>query len=115
VAVKMLEKLGWRVDVSGTGREGLDLVHQLPYDVILVDCSMPIMNGYEFSRAVRALNIAAKSTPIICLSANAMPGHREECLDAGMNDFVSKPISLVELQRSLDRWTLGDEARRLAS
>jgi signal transduction histidine kinase/CheY-like chemotaxis protein len=111
VAVKMLEKLGWRVDVAGNGREGLDLVRQLPYDVILLDCRMPFMNGFEFARAVRQMKKPISATPIIGVSADAMPGQRQECLDAGMDDFLSKPVILADLRRGLERVAPAGAAR----
>jgi CheY-like chemotaxis protein len=111
VAVKMLEKLGWRVDVSGNGREALDLVRQLPYDVILLDCRMPYMNGFEFARAVRQMEKPISATPIVGVSASAMPGQRQECLDAGMDDFISKPVVLIDLRRCLERVAPADAAR----
>jgi two-component system, sensor histidine kinase and response regulator len=112
VAVKMLEKMGWRVDVSGNGREALDLVQQLPYDVILLDCRMPVMNGFEFARAVRRLDKPTSATPIVGVSASAMPNQRQDCLDAGMDDFISKPVMLADLRRCLERVAPAD-ARQL--
>jgi len=103
VAVKMLEKLGWRVDVSGNGKEGLELVRQLPYDVILLDCRMPVMNGFEFARAVRQLDKPTSATPIVGVSASAMPNQRQDSLDAGMDDFISKPVMMADLRRCLER------------
>jgi signal transduction histidine kinase/DNA-binding response OmpR family regulator len=103
VAVKMLEKLGWRVDVSGNGKEALELMCQLPYDVILLDCRMPVMNGFEFARAVRQLPKPASATPIVGVSASAMANQRQDCLDAGMDDFLSKPVMMADLRRCLDR------------
>jgi len=114
VAVKMLEKLGWRVDVSGNGREALDLVRQLPYDIILLDCRMPFMNGFEFARAVRQMDKPVSATPIVGVSASAMPGQRQECLDAGMDDFISKPVMMADLRRCLERVAPAD-AGRIAS
>jgi signal transduction histidine kinase/DNA-binding response OmpR family regulator len=111
VAVKMLEKLGWRVDVSGNGREALELVRQLPYDIILLDCRMPFMNGFEFARAVRRLEKPISATPIVGVSASAMPGQRQECLDAGMDDFLSKPVIMADLRRCLERVAPADAAR----
>jgi two-component system, sensor histidine kinase and response regulator len=111
VAVKMLEKHGWRVDVAGNGREGLDLVRQLPYDVILLDCRMPFMNGFEFARAVRQMEKPISATPIVGVSASAMPGQRQECLDAGMDDFLSKPVIMADLRRCLERVAPADAAR----
>jgi signal transduction histidine kinase/CheY-like chemotaxis protein len=114
VAVKMLEKLGWRVDVSGNGREALELLRQLPYDVILLDCRMPFMNGFEVARAVRQMQKPISSTPIVGVSASAMPGQRQECLDAGMDDFLSKPVIMADLRRCLERVAPAD-AGRIAS
>ena len=111
VAVKMLEKLGWRVDVAGNGREGLDLVSQLPYDIILLDCRMPFMNGFEFARGVRQMDKPISATPIVGVSASAMPGQRQECLDAGMDDFLSKPVIMADLRRCLERVAPVDAAR----
>ena len=111
VAVKMLERLGWRVDVSGNGREALELVRQLPYDVILLDCRMPFMNGFEFARAVRQMEKPISATPIVGVSASAMPGQRQECLDAGMDDFLSKPVIMADLRRCLERVAPADAAR----
>ena len=68
VAVKLLEKLGWSVDVSGNGKDALDLMRQLPYDVILLDCVMPIMDGFEFARAVRQMEKPFSATPIVGVS-----------------------------------------------
>jgi two-component system sensor histidine kinase/response regulator len=112
VAVKMLERMGWRVDVSANGHEALDLVRQLPYDVILLDCRMPVMNGFEFARAVRQMDKPTSATPIVGVSASAMPNQRQDCLDAGMDDFISKPVMLAELRRCLERVAPAD-ARRL--
>jgi len=114
VAVKMLEKLGWRVDVSANGHEALDLVGQLPYDVILLDCRMPFMNGLEFARAVRQMDKPLSATPIVGVSASAMPEQRQECLEAGMDDFLSKPVIMAELRHCLDRVAPAD-AGRIAS
>ena len=111
VAVKMLEKSGWRVDVSGNGREALDLVRQLPYDVILLDCRMPFMNGFEFARAVRQMDKPISATPIVGVSASAMPGQRQACLDAGMDDFLSKPVIMADLRRCLERVAPPDASR----
>jgi CheY-like chemotaxis protein len=102
------------VDVSGNGREALDLVRQLPYDVILLDCRMPFMNGFEFARAVRQMTKPISGTPIVGVSASAMPGQRQECLDSGMDDFISKPIVLADLRRCLERVAPAD-AGRIAS
>jgi signal transduction histidine kinase/DNA-binding response OmpR family regulator len=102
VAARMLERLGWRVDIAGNGREALALVSRLPYDVVLCDCHMPEMDGYEFARTVRRLGTPASVTPIIAISADAMPRQRQDCLDAGMDDFLAKPIDYAQLRTCLD-------------
>ena len=104
VAARLLEKRGWRVDVAGHGRDALHLVRYVPYDLILMDCRMPEMDGYECTKAIRRLEGAANRTPIIAVSADAMQGHRQTCLDAGMDDFLSKPIIVAELDEMLARW-----------
>ena len=70
---------------------------QLPYDVILLDCRMPFMNGFEFARAVRQMDKPISATPIVGVSASAMPSQRQDCLDAGMDDFISKPLMMADL------------------
>ena len=101
VAVKLLEKLGWSVDVSGSGKGALDLMRQLPYDVILLDCVMPIMDGFEFARTVRQMEKPLSATPIVGVSG--IPERRQNCLEAGMDDFISKPMMMADLRRCLDR------------
>ena len=106
VAVRMLEKLGCRIDVAANGREAVELFRGLPYDVIFMDCQMPEMDGFEATAAIRALEAPdVRRTPIVALTANAMAGDRERCLGAGMDDFVSKPVSGPRLREALERWT----------
>ncbi len=103
VAFGMLRKLGYRdVSVASDGVEACDMVRRQPYDLILMDCQMPEMDGYEATRRLRAAGYAA---PIIAMTANAIKGDRERCLAAGMNDFVSKPIDLKALRALLERWS----------
>jgi len=106
VAMRFLEKLGHAFDVAQNGREALDLLAQKSYDLVLMDCQMPVMDGYEATRALRdgtagALNPAI---PVIALTANAMQGDREKALAAGMNDHLAKPFSLEELEEKIERW-----------
>ncbi len=102
VAVRMLEKLGCTVDSAEGGEESVRKVASTPYDVVLMDCQMPEVDGFEATRRIRELEGAA-SVPIIALTANAMRGDREKCLAAGMNDFLSKPVSSAKLKETLDR------------
>ena len=101
----ILGKAGYRVDVAGNGREAVDAVRNLPYDLILMDVQMPEMDGFEATRRIRALGGAAGDTPIVAMTANAMQGDREKCLQAGMNDYLSKPINPQEVLEKIAYWS----------
>lgn len=105
VALQMLAKLGYRADVVADGLEVLEALQQVPYDVILMDCLMPEMDGYEATRKIRARERAEGKKPvhIIALTARAMQGDRELCLDAGMDDYLAKPVRPNELEKALER------------
>ena len=105
VAVLMLERLGCRVDVAGNGLEAIDLSGRLPYDIIFLDCQMPELDGYGAARAIREREAGGPRVPIIALTANAMDGDREECLAAGMDDYLSKPVVMASLTSALRRYT----------
>ena len=105
VAVLMLERLGCRVDVAGNGLEALDLSGRLPYDIIFLDCQMPELDGYGAARAIRQREAGGPRVPIIALTANAMEGDREQCLAAGMDDYLSKPVVMASLAATLGRYT----------
>jgi len=104
VAVRILQKLGCTVEVAANGREALDAVQARPFDIVLMDCQMPEMDGFEATEKIRALHVAAARLPIVAMTANAMKGDRERCLEAGMDDYVSKPFALADVERALDRW-----------
>jgi len=104
VAQKMLEGLGYTADLQVNGQLGVDAHAAAPYDLILMDCQMPVMDGYEASRAIRALRTEARSVPIIALTANALEGDRERCLAAGMNDYLTKPLKRERLRTALEQW-----------
>ena len=104
VVVNMLEKLGCNVDLVPDGREALDKIESHPYEMVLMDCHMPEMNGYEAAEEIRRRNKAYSGIPIIAVTANAMEGERERCIEAGMNDYIVKPIRMSDLVRVLDRW-----------
>jgi signal transduction histidine kinase/DNA-binding response OmpR family regulator len=98
LATKLLEKMGFMVDVANNGVEALEKWHQRKYDVILMDMQMPELNGFQTTRKIRELEKAkGQHTPIVALTAHAMKGYREKCLAAGMDSYVSKPINKVEL------------------
>lgn len=107
VAVHMLEKLGYSCDVAANGQEAFEAVVRGDYAAVLMDCQMPEMDGFEATRAIReyeARENLERRIPIIAMTANAMAGDRERCLDAGMDDYVSKPIHPESLVAALDRW-----------
>jgi signal transduction histidine kinase/ActR/RegA family two-component response regulator len=104
VAQKMLEGFGYAVDLQANGQLGVEAHAAEPYDLILMDCQMPVMDGYEASRAIRALKSGAREVPIIALTANALEGDRERCLAAGMNDYLTKPLKRERLRAALEQW-----------
>jgi signal transduction histidine kinase/CheY-like chemotaxis protein/HPt (histidine-containing phosphotransfer) domain-containing protein len=106
VAIKMLEKLGYRADAVATGQEAITALQTLPYDLVLMDCQMPEMDGYEATGAIRGSSsgVPNPQVPIIAMTANAMMGDRERCMEAGMSDYLSKPVQRQELAAILERW-----------
>jgi PAS domain S-box-containing protein len=106
VAVRLLEKLGCRVHVVTNGREALEALTCVDYDLVFMDCQMPEMDGYAATAAIRVREATtATHVPIIAMTANAMQGDRERCLQAGMDDYVSKPINSQQLLDVLMKWT----------
>ncbi len=102
VAQAMLENLGLAVVVASGGAEAVRLVQEQPFSLVLMDCQMPGMDGFEATRRIRereAATQARPSTPIIALTANAMPGDREACLAAGMSDYLAKPLTMAALEK----------------
>jgi CheY-like chemotaxis protein len=102
VIVLRLQKLGCRADVAQNGREAVDASASVPYDVILMDCQMPVMDGFEATAHIRRRG--GRRVPIIALTANAMEEDRERCLQAGMDDYLSKPVRSQELSEKLSHW-----------
>jgi signal transduction histidine kinase/DNA-binding response OmpR family regulator len=103
VASEILTDAGLVVDIAGDGRIAIDMVQAKPYDIVLMDMQMPVMDGLEATIEIRKLG-RFDALPIVAMTANAMAPDRQRCLDAGMNDFVSKPIEPDELWRALLRW-----------
>jgi CheY-like chemotaxis protein len=135
VAVKMLEKLGYKVDVVSNGKEAVEAVRRQPYMVVLMDCQMPEMDGLEATQAIRTWEQNGRESrsardqdvhntdgqpsagghiPIIAMTANAMEEDRQRCLDAGMDDFVSKPISSSIIAKVLAQWYCDESLPRAA-
>jgi PAS domain S-box-containing protein len=106
VAVKMIEKLGSRADVAGNGNEALVALRSIPYDLVLMDCQMPEMDGFEATRRIRSgeAGQGCVRTPVIAMTARAMQGDRERCLASGMNDYIPKPVDPILVAQVLERW-----------
>jgi CheY-like chemotaxis protein len=104
VALLNLERMGYGADIAGNGLEVLQALERQPYDVILMDVQMPEMDGLDATRHVRSDFPRARQPRIIAMTANASPEDREKCLEAGMDDYVSKPIQVEELETALERW-----------
>lgn len=106
VAKGMLEKLGCEVDIADNGRIACDKITQGFYNLVLMDCQMPIVDGYAATGMIREYekSEALKKTPIIAMTANAMSGDKDKCIAAGMDDYISKPVKLKQLQKILGQW-----------
>lgn len=103
VAVEMLRRLGALVDVAENGGEAVAAIARADYDLVFMDCHMPVMDGFDAARQIRAGTVQA-DVPIVALTACALPGDRERCLDAGMNDFLCKPFTRRQIERMLEKW-----------
>ena len=105
IAVRMLQTLGHRADVAASGVEAVEACSRVPYDLVLMDCQMPIMDGYDATRAIRAVEAGTgRRTPIVAMTASAMASDRVRCLEAGMDDYLSKPVRLLEVATKVDQW-----------
>ena len=112
VAMRMLEHLGLRVDVAGDGTEAVAMFRMAPYDMVFMDCQMPEMDGYEAAREIRRVGRpGAAPVIIVAMTAEAMAGRREQCLAAGMDDYIAKPVKLDDLTRAAQKWLRPDGAR----
>jgi CheY-like chemotaxis protein len=116
VAVLMLRRLGYEVTVVGNGTEALETLRRGHYSAVLMDCQMPGMDGYEATGMLRAMERlhGGRRMPVIAMTAGAMEGDRQRCLDAGMDDYIAKPVNLASLEAVLRRW-IGDEALDVVS
>jgi CheY-like chemotaxis protein len=103
VAIRILEKLGVRADVAGNGHEAVEMFRTMPYDIVFMDCQMPELNGYEASRRIRQLDQLGRRVPIVALTAEAVQECRDKCFQAGMDDFLPKPVRLEDLIAALEK------------
>ncbi|MBP1625910.1 MAG: putative Histidine kinase [Holophagaceae bacterium] len=108
VALAILKKMGLKADVAVNGREALDAARHKAYDVILMDCQMPEMDGFQATRLIRDTEGEGRRVPILAMTANAMHGDKERCVEAGMDDYIAKPVTLDSLMVLLRRWLPAD-------
>ena len=106
VALTMLKKLGFSADAVANGREALAALADIDYDLVLMDCEMPEMDGFEATAHIRAgaSGVSDPAVPVVAMTAHALQGDRERCLAAGMNDYISKPVQVSTLTAVLERW-----------
>ena len=110
----MLEDLGLEADIVSDGQEALDMLNNAldsnPYTLVLMDCQMPVMDGYTTTQNIRngGAGKQYQSIPIIALTANAMKGDKQKCIDKGMNDYLTKPLEIEDLEEMLQKWISKD-------
>lgn len=115
LATTLMRRAGHKVDIAQNGEEAVTAVVAGNYDIVFMDMHMPVVDGLEASRRIRALDGAPSQVPIVALTANAMSADRQKCLAAGMNDFLSKPFEPADLHQMLARWATGAPALDAAS
>jgi len=105
LAARLMAALGFEVVTAANGALAIEAIERQAFDLVLMDCQMPVMDGYDATRAIRKLESGTRRrTPVIAVTAYALDGDREKCLAAGMDDFLAKPYALSDLRPKLRRW-----------
>jgi CheY-like chemotaxis protein len=104
LALALLKKMGLSATVAQNGQEALEFLAQQPFDVVLMDCQMPIKDGYQATKELRASNLANKNIPVMAMTANAMQGDEEKCYASGMSDYLTKPVNPNIMAQKLTKW-----------
>jgi len=112
LAVTLLKRVGYSVDAVENGRKAIEALNRTSYDLILMDVQMPEMDGFEATRAIREREGEEKHMPIVAMTAHAMKGDQERCLQAGMDDYISKPIEPQELFGAIEKWTKSSDRKK---
>jgi CheY-like chemotaxis protein len=110
VALSQLSRLGCDVEVANNGLEAVQAITQNAYDLVFMDCQMPDMDGYQATREIRLIPGDRARTPIVAMTANAMQGDEQKCLDAGMDGYISKPVKLEVLRGMIQEYAVGHES-----
>jgi CheY-like chemotaxis protein len=113
LAKRLVEKLGYQVDMAADGSEAVTALSRRKYNLVLMDCQMPVMDGFEATRQIRRNITPGQHLPIIAMTASAMQGDKEQCLTAGMDDYIAKPIDFHQLTAVIGRWTSELKAKPL--
>ena len=102
----LLTRSGCRVDIAANGQEAVSALDRIEYDLVFMDCQMPVMDGFEATRLIRERERVRgkRRTPVIALTANALDGERERCLAAEMDDYLAKPVGRPDLEAKLQQW-----------
>jgi len=100
----MLRKLGYSVELAINGKQAVEICNTKKYDLILMDCQMPVMDGYEATDQIRKASVFNKNTTVIAMTAHAMEGDREKCIEAGMDDYISKPITMAIIEDTIGKY-----------
>jgi CheY-like chemotaxis protein len=114
VTCRLLERLGLHADVAVNGEEAVKMSELVSYGLILMDCQMPVLDGFDATRQIRRRDGSTRQTPVIAVTADAMPDCRERCLEAGMNDYITKPVKTEALDLALSKWLPSEQTEPVA-